>query len=71
MKDLHSAKQRAFANEIADRKITATLVNTKRVQICAFHGTDIHIRDKVLSIIKAKIDSENNIQDKEELLPGN
>ena len=71
MKDLHSAKQRVLADEIADGKITATLVNTKRVQIGAFHGTVIQIRDKVRSIIKAKIDSEYNMQDKEELLPGN
>ena len=71
MKDVHSAKQRVFADEIVDGKITATLGNAKRVQIWAVHGTDIQMRDKVRSIIKAKIDSENNMQDKEELLPGN
>ena len=32
---------------------------------------DLHIRDKVRSIIKAKVDSENTTQDEEELLPGN
>ena len=71
MKDVHSAKQRVFEHEIVDGKITATLGNAKRVQACAFHGTDIQMRDKVRSIIKANIDSENDMQDKEELLPGN
>ena len=71
MKDLHSVKQRVFAEEINDGKIKATLVKAKRVQIPVFHGTDLQIRDKVRSIIKAKIDSENNTQDKEELLPAN
>ena len=62
LQDLHSAIQRVFAEEIADGKITVTLVKAKRVQIPAFHGvTDLQIRDKVRSIIKAKI----------ELLPGN
>ena len=60
-----------FTEEITDGKITATLVKAKRAQISAFHGTDLQIRDNVRSIIKAEIDSENNTQDKEELLPGN
>ena len=60
LKDLHSSKQRVFANKIADSKITATLVNANRVQIRAFHCTNIQIRDKVRSIIKAKIDRKNN-----------
>ena len=61
-----------FAEEIADGKIAVTLVQAKRVQIPAFHGmTDLQIRDKVRSIIKAKIDSGNITQDEEELLPGN
>ena len=56
LKDLHSAKQRVFAEETANGKITATLVNAKRVQIQVFHGmADLQIRDKVRSIIKAKI----------------
>ena len=71
LKDLHSAKQWVFSEEIADGKITATLVKAKRIHIPAFHGTDLWIRDKVRSIIKAKVDSENDTQDKEELLPGN
>ena len=72
LKDLHSPKQRVFAEETAYGKITATLVNVKRAQIPAFHGmADLQIRDKVGSIIKAKIDSENNMQDEEELLPDN
>ena len=71
LKDLHSAKQRMFSEEIADRKITAELVKAKRIQIPAFHRTDLRIRDKAWSIIKAKLDSENDTQDKEELLPGN
>ena len=71
LKDLHSAKQRMFSEEIADRKITAKLVKAKRIQIPAFHRTDLRIRDKAWSIIKAKLDSENDTQDKEELLPGN
>ena len=33
--------------------------------------TDLQIRDKVRSIIKAKIDSENVTQDEEEPFPGN
>ena len=61
-----------FAEETAYGKITATLVNVKRAQIPASHGmADLQIRDKVGSIIKAKIDSENNMQDEEELLPDN
>ena len=49
-----------------------TLVKAKRVQIPAFHGmTDLQIRDKVRSVIKANIVDENNTQDEEELLPGN
>ena len=72
LKDLHSANQRVFAEETSNGKITATLVNAKRVQIQAFHDmADLQIRDKVRSIIKAKIDSENSTQDEEQLLPGN
>ena len=71
LKDLHSAKQRMFSEEIVDRKITANLVKAKRIQISAFHRTDLRIRDKAWSIIKAKHDSENDTKDKEELLPGN
>ena len=71
LKDLHSAKQRMFSEEIADRKITAKLVKAKRIQIPAFHRTDLWIRDKAWPIIKAKPDSKNDTQDKEELLPGN
>ena len=71
LKDLHSAKQRVFSEKIADGKITAELVKAKRIQIPAFHRTDLRIRDKVRSIIKAKLDNENDTQDKEELLPGN
>ena len=70
LKDLHSAKQWVFSEEIADGKITATLVKAKWIQIPAFRGTD-RIPDKVRSIIKAKVNSENDTQDKEELLPGN
>ena len=71
LKDLHSAKQRVFSEEIADGKITATQVKAKRIQIPAFRGKDLRIRDKIRSIIKAKVNSENDTQDKEELLPGN
>ena len=71
LKDFHSAKQRIFSEEIADGKITPKLVKAKRIQIPVFHRTDLRIRDKVRSIIKAKLDSENDTQDKEELLPGN
>ena len=71
LKDLHSAKQRMFSEEIADGKITPKLVKTKRIQIPAFHRTNLRIRDKVRSIIKAKLDTENDTQDKEELVPGN
>ena len=71
LKDLHSAKQRVFSEEIADGKTTAKLVRDKRLQIPVFHGTDLWIRDRVRSIIKAKLDSKNDTQDKEELLPGN
>ena len=71
LKDFHSAKQRIFSEEIADGKITPKLVKAKRIQIPAFHRTDLRIRDKAWSIIKAKLDSENDTQDKEELLPGN
>ena len=40
-----------FADEIADGKITVTLVKAKKVKIPAFHGmTDLKIRDKVRSI---------------------
>ena len=71
LKDLHSAKQRVFAEETANGKITATLVNTQRAQIQFFHCmTDFQIPDKVRSIIKAKIDNENE-GDEEEVLPGN
>ena len=38
LQDLHSAIQQVFAEEIADGKITVTLVKAKRVQILAFHG---------------------------------
>ena len=69
MKSLHSTKQRIFVEEIADVKmVTVTLVKAKRVQIPSFHGTDLQIRDKARSIIKAKIYRKNNTQDKEELL---
>ena len=72
MKGLHSAEQRVFPEEIANGKITAILVIDKRVQIPAFHDmADLHIRDKVRSIIKTEIDRENNAQDEEELLPVN
>ena len=71
LKDVHSAKQRVFSEEIADGKITAKLVKAKRLQIPAFHRTDLRIRDQVRSIIKAKLDNENDTQDKEKLLPGN
>ena len=72
LEDLHSTIQRVFAEEIADGKITVTLVKAKRVQIPSFHGmTDLQIRDKVRSIIKADIVDENNTQDEAELLPGN
>ena len=71
LKDLHSAKQRVFSEEIADDKITAKLVKAKRIQIPAFRRTDLWIRDKVRSNIKAKLINENDTQDKEELLPGN
>ena len=71
LKDLHSAKQRMFSEEIVDRKITAKLVKAKRIQIPALHRADLRIRDTAWSIIKAKLDSENDTQDKEELLPGN
>ena len=71
LKDLHSAKQRVFSEEISDGKITAKLVKAKRIQIPVFHGTDLRIRDRVRSIIKARLDNENDTQDKEELLPGN
>ena len=61
-----------FSEEIANDKITATLVNAKRVQISHFHGmADLQMRDKVRSIIKSKNDSENNTQDEEELPSGN
>ena len=60
-----------FPEEFADGKMTAKLVKAKRIQIPVFHRTDLRIRDKVRSIIKAKLDSENDTQDKEELLPGN
>ena len=59
-----------FSEEISDRKITAELVKAKRIQIPGFHRTD-RMRDKAWSVIKAKLDSENDTQDKEELLPGN
>ena len=53
-------------------KLQLLIVNDKRVQISAFHSmADLHIRDKVRSIIKGKVDSENTTQDEEELLPGN
>ena len=71
-KDLRSEKQGVLAEETANGKITATLANSKRVQIPVFHGmADLQIQEKVRSVIKAKTDSENNTQDEEELLPGN
>ena len=61
-----------FADEIANGKISVTLVKAKRVSIQAFHGMeDLQIRDKLRSIIKAKIVVESNTQDEEELFPGN
>ena len=60
-----------LSEETADGKITAKLVKAKIIQIPAFHRTDLRIRDKVRSIIKPKLDNENDTQDKEELLPGN
>ena len=51
LEDLHSAIQRVFADEIADGKITVTLLKAKKVQIPVFHGiTDLQIRDEVRSI---------------------
>ena len=53
-------------------KLQLLIVNDNRVQISVFHGmADLHIRHKVRSIIKVKVDSENTTQDEEELLPGN
>ena len=53
-------------------KLQLLIVNDKRVQISAFRDmADLHIPNKVRSIIKAKVDSENTTQDEEELLPGN
>ena len=60
-----------FSEEIADGKMTVKLVKAKRIQIPVFHRTDLRILDKARSIIKAKLYSENDTQDKEELLPGN
>ena len=60
-----------LSEETANGKITAKLAKAKRIQISAFHRTDLRIRDKVRSIIKPKLDNENDTQDKEELLPGN
>ena len=58
--------------ESYSEKITAAKVKAKREQIQAFRGmTDLQIRDKVRSIIKTKIDSENVTQDEEDLFPGN
>ena len=37
LKDLRSARQRVFAEEIANGKITTALVNAKRVQVPVFH----------------------------------
>ena len=71
LKDLHSEKQRVLSEENADGKITANLVKAERMQISAFHGTDMWIRDRIRSITKAKLDSKNDTQEKEELLPGN
>ena len=59
-----------FSEEIADGKMTPKLVKAKRIQIPVFHRTDLRISDKARSIIKAKLHSENDTQDKEELLPG-
>ena len=52
MKGHHSAKQRVFSEEIAEGKIAVKLVKAKRIQILAFHGTDLRIRDRVRSIIQ-------------------
>ena len=72
LEDLHSTLQRVFAEEIADGKITFTLVKAKRVQIPSFRSmTDLQKQDKVRSIIRVKVDGGNITQDKEELLPGN
>ena len=66
LEDLHSALQCVFAEEIVDGKITVTLVKAKSLQISSFYGmTDLQIRDKVRSIIKAKIVSGNIMQDEE------
>ena len=47
LKDLHSAKQWVFAEEIANGKIIAALLKAKRVQVSAFNGmTDLQIRDQ-------------------------
>ena len=47
VEDLHSAIQRVFAKEIANGKITVTLVKVKRVQILAFYGMiDLQIRTR-------------------------
>ena len=47
-------------------------MNDKSVQTSDFHCmADLQIRDKVRSIIKAKVDSENTMQDEEQLLSGN
>ena len=72
LEDLRSAMQQVFAEEIPNGKITVTSVKAKRVQIPALDGMrDLQIRDKVRSIIKAKIVDENNAQDEEGLVPGN
>ena len=64
-----SVQYNIFSEEITNAKVTVTLVNTKRVETPTFHGmTDLQIRDKVRSIIKAKIADGNNTQDEEELL---
>ena len=61
-----------FAEEIADGIMTVTLTKVKSVQILAFRGmTDLHIQDRVRSIIKVKVVYQNNTQDKGELLLDN
>ena len=59
-----------FSEEIADGKFKAKLVKAKRREIPAFHRTDLRIQDRARSILKEKLDGENDTQDKEELLPG-
>ena len=70
LEDFLCAIQRVLADKITDGKIKVTLITAKRVE--AIHGmTDPGIRDKVLLIIKAKIEHKNNMQDEVEVLPDN